>query len=89
VPGLIDAGNVVVHLGEYTRGSGQLQQDRISHGVDAAAVARDFWPFGYDPRTGKIQVGPYQIDVEGVSVAATQLLHAIATAARQIDAQTD
>jgi hypothetical protein len=89
VPGLTEARDVIVHFGEYARGGGKLQQNLIHEGANAVEVARDFWPFGYDPHTGKIQIGPYLIDAEEAYAAARQLVHAVAVAAWQIDAQGD
>jgi hypothetical protein len=87
VPGLTDARNVLVHFDEYARGAGDLQRKLTREGADVTEVARDYWPFGYDPGTGMIQLGPFQIQVENARLAARQLCHAIWMAAREVDAQ--
>lgn len=85
VPGLTDARNIIVHFDKYAQGSGNLQRDPVKKGMSPTRVAHDFWPFGYDPHTGNIQVGPYQINVENAVAEARMLLHAIWEAARTID----
>lgn len=86
VPGLTDARNVLVHFDEYARGEGKLQHKLRKQGVDAATAARQFWTFGYDPATGSVQVGPYEINIEQARLQARQLFRAIYTAAQAVDA---
>jgi len=86
VPGLTDARNVLVHFADYARGAGREQKKLIRQGADLVAVARNFWPFGYDPRTGKINLGPYQIEVGSACIHAKQLCMAVWMAARAVDA---
>jgi hypothetical protein len=87
VPGLTDARNVIVHFDQFARGDGKRQRDLVKKGADATVIARDFWPFGYDPQTGNIQVGPHHINVENAVSEARLLLHAIWEATRAFDAQ--
>lgn len=86
VPGVTHARDVLIHFDRYARGEGNRQRKLLDQGVDAAAAARQFWTFGYDPTTGTAQVGPYEINIEQARRQARQLFRAIYTAARAVDA---
>lgn len=81
VPGLSGARNVLMHFDEYARGRGHLQRDDD----DRAAAARRFWGFGYEPGSGNVVVGPYEINVDEAAVQAEQLFTALYAAARAVD----
>jgi hypothetical protein len=88
VPDLVDARNAIVHFEAYAKGAGRQQKHlQVEGDADPQGLARDFWPFGYDPQAGQIEVGPYQVDVRRSCEEARQLVSAVAAAAREIDAQ--
>lgn len=81
VPGLSGARNVLMHFDEYARGRGRMQQDDD----DPAAAARRFWQFGYDPGSGNVVVGPYQINVDQAASQAKELFAALYASASAVD----
>lgn len=90
VPGLTDARNILVHFDEYAVGGGAQQRKPCNeHGVDPVDAAREFWPFGYDPATGRVRVGPYELDIEAATDQARQLHQNIYMAARAVDAAAE
>ncbi len=80
LPGLRDARNVLSHFDEYARGQGRLQHDYRDH----AAAARCYSVGGYDPESGKVVVGPHQIDVSQARAQADELFNALYAAARAV-----
>lgn len=72
VPGAKNACDVIEHFREYAKGTGNLQQpgvNRPSRLSEPVAAARD-WPLGYNPGTGSILLGQYEI---GVAAACEQV----------------
>jgi hypothetical protein len=84
VPGARDARDVLEHYDEYSQGEGRAQRSAITRGK-ARDLARQYSRFGYDPGTGQIQVGPFQIGVNEALIHARRLLLAIHIAAQSYD----
>jgi hypothetical protein len=86
LPGIKDMRDALMHFDEWSRGRGRgPQEDRVKAGEALRDVARDYWPFGYDPNGGTVSFGPYTIDVSVAEQAADELCQAIYTAARAVD----
>ena len=78
-----------MHFDEWSRGLGRgPQKERVRAGEELRDVARFYSGFGYDPRTGTISLGPYEIDVETAADAAGNLCQAIYSAAHRVDKKT-
>lgn len=86
LPGISQMRNALIHFDEWSRRTGRGEQ-RISAKTceNPRDVARRFWAFAYDRDAGTIAHGPYRIEVEIAVRAASDLLHAIYEAARQVD----
>ena len=86
LPGIKDIRDALAHFDESSRGKGRgPQRDRVKAGEALRDVARDYWPFGYDPDAASVSFGPYTIDIDVAEQAAHELCHAIYTAAREVD----
>jgi hypothetical protein len=54
LPGINDMRDAVMHFDEWSRGTGRgPQNDRVKAGEALRDVARDYWPFGYDPNAAR------------------------------------
>ncbi|MFB7360464.1 hypothetical protein [Streptomyces gardneri] len=86
LPGIKDIRDGLTHFEDWSRGKGRgPQRARIKAGESERDVARAFWSFGYDAAADTVSMGPYQISVDVVEQAASQLAHAIYLAAHHID----
>jgi len=86
MPSAKDARDVIEHFDEYARGKGRLERQVMQElGIDVFEAAAMFWGGGYDPSTGKLTEGPFEILVPDAITAAERLQAAIYTAGRAID----
>jgi hypothetical protein len=81
-PGAKDACDVIEHFGEYASGGANLQG---GGGVVRPGPAREYWPLDYDPRTGRIRLGPFEVDVTAVCEQAKLLQRSIWQAVRTFE----
>jgi hypothetical protein len=86
LPGVKDMRDALMHFDEWSRGKGLgPQKHRVKAGEALRDVARDYWPFGYDPNAAAVSFGPYTIQIDVADQAAGELCQAIYTAAREVD----
>ena len=86
LPGIKEMRDAVTHFDEWSRGKGRgPQKDRVKAGEALRDVARDYWPFGYDPTAATVSFGPYTMHIDTAEQAAHELCQAIYTAAREVD----
>lgn len=86
LPGIENMRNALMHFDEWARGKGLgPQKDRVEAGAALREVARDFWPFRYDPKAGTVTFGPYTIATGVAERAAAELCDAIYAAAHEVD----
>ena len=87
-PGAKDACDMIEHFAEYAVGTGDRQPGgglrRADRPADRVAAAQD-WPLRYDQPTGRILLGPIEMDVVVVCLHAKLLVHAIWAAVRAFE----
>jgi len=90
-PYVKDACDMIEHFAEYSLGTGDRQPGgnlrRADRPTDRYAAAQD-WPLRYDRPTGRILLGPIEIDVAVVCEHAKVLVHAIWASVRGFEDAT-
>ncbi len=87
-PGAKDACDMIEHFAEYALGKGNRQpggnRHQANRPVDRVAAAQD-WPLHYDRSTGRILLGPIEVNVAVVREQAKLLVHAIWASVRTFE----
>lgn len=84
--GIKEIRDAQAHFDQWSRGEGYgSQKGRTKAGEMPRDVARDYWPFGYDPKTCIVTAGPYTIRLQEAEQRAQDLCDAIWAAAQKVD----